>query len=159
MRLKGLTPIITPAAVLATGIAVLALTLSLRVPSVAASNAQNGQLHVTKECSQYTGSSGSFCTITSSNLAAIKVGSKVYYDQAEGTPAGMLDSNIVLYGGIGEWAAGRCTLDGSTGSGLCTFSDGTGSFAGFSGRVRVTTKDGINFEWDGTYGFDPLPSR
>ena len=29
---------------------------------------QSGNLHVTKECSQYTGAAGSFCTITSSQV-------------------------------------------------------------------------------------------
>jgi hypothetical protein len=34
----------------------------------AASSPRSGALHVTKECSAYTGLAGSFCTITSSNL-------------------------------------------------------------------------------------------
>ena len=33
---------------------------------------RSGELHVTKNCSHYTGAAGSFCTITSSNLNAIK---------------------------------------------------------------------------------------
>jgi len=71
---------------------------------------------VTKECSHDKGAAGEHCTITSSNLAAIKVGSKVYYDQALGIPAGLLDSNVVLNAGNGNRAVERCTLD---------FSDGT----------------------------------
>ena len=38
-------------------------------------------LHVTKECTQYLGKAGQFCTITSSNLEAIPVGSRVIYEQ------------------------------------------------------------------------------
>ena len=53
-----------------------------------------GELHVTKECSEYTGQSGSFCTITSSNIKAIEVGSKVVYAKAAGETS--LDSDIVL---------------------------------------------------------------
>lgn len=72
------------------------LSPSAGVASVSASpERKQGSLHVTKECSEYTGQPGSFCTLTSSNLAAIKVGSKVFYDQAMGTPAGLLDSNVV----------------------------------------------------------------
>jgi hypothetical protein len=114
---------------------------------------QNGNLHVTKECSQYTGAAGSFCTITSSNVGPIKVGSKVYYDQAAGTPAGLLDSNVVLDAGAGNRAFGRCSLDLSTGAGLCTFSDGTGQFAGFHARINVTYLGGPNYGWNGTYSF------
>jgi hypothetical protein len=151
-------------------IAAIVVSMSTGAASVAASNAQNGQLHVTKDCSVYTGAAGSYCTIESSNLAEIPVGTRVFYDQAYGIPApngasaaGMLDSNIVLYAGFGNWAVGRCTLnvDGSTG--LCTFSDGVGPLAGFSGRVNVTytptAKDPALFSWDGTYSFNPLPPK
>ena len=104
---------------------------------------------MTKECSKYTGAAGSYCTITSSNLAAIQVGSKVFYDQAAGVPIGLLDSNVVLDAGTGEWAVGRCTLDLATGLGLCTFSDGTGQFAGFHARVGVSYLGGPNYACDG----------
>jgi hypothetical protein len=77
-----------------------------------------GDLHVTKDCSAYTGLAGGYCTITSSNLAAIKVGSKVFYDQAAGTPPGLLDSNVVLDAGTGSRAVGQCTVDSGTGLGL-----------------------------------------
>ena len=66
------------------------------------------------------------------------------------TPAGMLDSNVVLDAGDGDRAVGRCTLDATTGLGLCTFSDGTGRFAGFNARVDVAG-DGINWRWEGSY--------
>jgi hypothetical protein len=152
------------ALVLLAGVAVLALSLSKGVTSVSASNAQKGQLHVTKQCSQpqYTGVAGQYCTITSSNLAEIKVGSKVFYDQDAGIPAGLLDSNVVLDAGSGNRAVGRCTLDLGTGLGLCTFSDGIGQFAGFEARVDVsppTPTDPVNWHWEGTYSFRPLPGR
>jgi hypothetical protein len=114
-------------------------------------------LRITKECSQYTGAAGSFCTITSSNVAAIKIGSKVFYDQAAGVPAGLLDSNVVLDAGHSNRALGRCTLDGTTNIGLCTFSDGTGRLAGFHARIDVDCTDGCR--WDGTYGFKPESDR
>jgi hypothetical protein len=129
-------------------------------PKAALAQEKNGKLHVTKNCSEYTGAAGSFCTITSSNLAEIKVGTKVFYDQAAGIPTGMLDSNVVLDAGTGDWAVGRCTLDLSTTLGLCTFSDGTGDFAGFSARVDVSPfppPDAVDIHWDGTYSFNPPP--
>lgn len=120
----------------------------------------DGDLHVTKECLQYTGLAGGFCTITSSNLAAIKVGSKVFYDQDLNTPPGMLDSNIVLDAGDGNRAVGRCTVELATFLGLCTFSDGIGHFTGFHARVYVSpATDGVNYHWDGTYSFSPEPPR
>jgi hypothetical protein len=115
----------------------------------------SGALHVTKECSADKGAAGDFCTITSSNLAAITVGSKVYYDQASGIPKGLLDSNVVLDAGAGNRAVGRCTLDLTTALGLCTFSDGTGQFSGFRARVKVDCTSGCR--WDGTYSFNPEP--
>jgi hypothetical protein len=112
-------------------------------------------LHVTKECSKFTGAAGSFCTITSSNLPEIVVGSSVNYDQAAGIPAGMLDSNVVLDAGGGNRAIGRCTLDLTTGLGLCSFTDGTGDLAGFHARVKVSPPtDGLHWHWEGTYSFD-----
>jgi hypothetical protein len=134
------------------------LTLALALSTGAAwADERNGQLHVTKECSQDKGAAGDHCTITSSNLAEIKVGSKVFYDQAAGIPAGLLDSNVVLDAGSGNRAVGRCTLDLTTGRGLCTFSDGTGQFAGFSARVDVDCRSGCR--WDGTYSFKSEPER
>ena len=144
----------------ATVLALLAIILlSARPETVSARSAQNGRLHATKECGQYNGTAGSFCTIKSSNLAEIKIDSKVVYDQAAGIPTGMLDSNVVLDAGAGNRAVGRCTVDFATYLGLCTFSDGTGQFAGFSARVNVSPgSDGL-FHWDGTYSFDPEPDR
>jgi len=119
--------------------------------------AGSGFLKITKECTEYTGLAGSFCTITSSNVPAIPKGSKVIYGQAEGIWPGMLDSNVVLDAGKGNRAVGRCTLDLATGVGLCTFSDGTGRLAGFQARIDVSPPaDGINWKWQGTYEFNSL---
>ncbi len=126
------------------------------VASVSASSERNNELHVTKACPEYTGAAGDSCTITSSNVARIKVGSKVYYGQAVGIAPSLLDSNVVLDGGKGNRAVGRCTLDLKTGLGLCTFSYGMGRFSGFSARVRVSPPtDGVNWHWDWTYSFSP----
>jgi hypothetical protein len=130
---------------------IVALALMTGAASVSASSKRHGDLHVTKECSADNGNPGDYCTITSSNLAEINIGSKVFYDQAAGIPTGLLDSNVVLDAGTGNRAVGRCTLDRTTALGLCTFSDGTGQFAGFHARVEVDCTSGCR--WDGTYSF------
>jgi hypothetical protein len=153
------------------GLVALALSLGPGVLSVKAFDTQGGQLHVTKNCSYYTGSPGSYCTITSSNVPAIKVGAYVFYDQAAGIPGiptayppttpptysdYMLDSNVLLYVGTGDWAVGRCTLSANTNLGLCTFSDGVGMLKGFHARLGVTpvgpsSPSTVNYHWDGPY--------
>ena len=155
MKFKTLTPIFVLPLV---PVVALTLALSTGATSVSASGERTRALHVTKECTEYTGAAGGFCTITSSNLGRIKVGSRVYYDQPAGIPAGLLDSNVVLDAGNGNRAVGRCTLDLTTGLGLCTFSDGIGRFAGFNARVQVSppSAEGDDWHWEGTYSFSPL---
>ena len=156
MKFKTMPTIFALAPTLVTGFVALTVALSTGVASVSAAS-RKGDLHVTKECSEYTGAAGSFCTFTSSNLAQITVGSRVFYDQAPGIPTGLLDSNVVLDAGNGDRAVGRCTLDLTTNLGLCTFSDGTGQFAGFHARVDVDCRSGCR--WDGTYSFSRKPDR
>jgi hypothetical protein len=112
---------------------------------------QSGALHVTKECSEYTGLADSFCTITSSSLNAIKVGSRVVYLQAAG--ASSLDSDVVLVVGPGSYALGHVTLDFTTGLGQVTFSGGRGRFTSFHAKADVSAQGGPNWAWDGKYHF------
>ena len=113
----------------------------------------SGALRVTKECSAYTGQAGSFCTITSSSLPEIPVGSKVVYASAAGATA--LDTDVVLTpaGQTRNAAIGHCALNFATGAGLCTFSGGRGRFAPFQARVNVSHMSGPDWAWDGTYSF------
>ena len=117
---------------------------------------RSGDLHVTKECTEYTGLAGGFCTISSSNIKAIEVGTKVVYAQA---PVGtLLDSDVILDppGSGNNKAFGHCAANLATGLGLCTFSGGTGKFTGFSATAHVSPPtDGKNWHWDGTYSFVP----
>jgi hypothetical protein len=139
---------------LATGVVVLVVLVSA---SAAASRNQTLRgtlpLHVTKDCSGNRGVTGNFCTIRSSNVKALKVGSKIFYLQPSGKTA--LNSDTALYAGPGNIAAGHCVLRFATGVGLCTFSDGTGTLTGFHARVRVTADRSIPelWHWDGTYSF------
>ena len=141
-------------------VAVVIFSLSMPVVPASAQNGRTGQIHITKDCSQYTFMAGGFCTIVTSDLPEISPGTKVFYDQSFGTPTGMLDSNVLLYVSVGNWATGRCTVEASTGLGLCTFSDGTGQLAGFTARinVRIDPATLITY-WDGTYTFSPLPPK
>jgi hypothetical protein len=115
---------------------------------------QRGALHITKECSQFTGLADTFCTITASSLSAITAGSRVVYLQASGVA--VLDSDVVLVVAQGDFALGHCTVDNVTNLGKCRFSRGIGSFDGFRARVDVSSNDpnGIVFQWDGTYSFN-----
>lgn len=130
--------------------------LSAGVAAASGSFGGRGLVRITKECTEYNGAAGAFCTITSSNIAAIPKGSKVLYSQAAGVPANMLDSNIVLDAGNGNRAVGRCTLDLMTGLGLCTFSDGVGRLAGFQARVDVSppAAESVDWTWRGIFEFD-----
>ena len=136
-----------------------ALSLVALVVFVSAAASQNRTLrttkpfHLTKDCSGNKGVAGNFCTIRSSNVKALKVGSKIFYLQASGKTA--LNSDTAIYAGPGNIAAGHCLLRFATGVGLCTISDGTGTLAGLQARVRVTHDSSISdlWHWDGTYSF------
>jgi len=130
------------------------------VPPSAANSGSSprlGALHVTKECSQYNLGAGSFCTITSSNLTAIKPGSKVVYATAAGDPTpGMLDSDLVIDGPGSNTAMGHVVLDVRTLTGVVTFSGGTGVFTHFhAGPLAVACPAFPDCSWDGPFGFDP----
>jgi hypothetical protein len=118
--------------------------------SVTPSFPRSGELHLTKECSPSNG--GPFCTITSSNLKAIEVGSRVVYLHPADvpTPAG---SDVILdLPGPGDNSAfGHCSLA----LGVCTFSGGTGKFTNFHATADVSYIGGFDFALDGTYTFDP----
>jgi hypothetical protein len=160
MKLRNISTVV--ALMLVAGFVALTLSLNGGAASVSAA-ARNGQIHATKECSQNTGQPGTFCTFTSSSLPQLPVGSKIFYDQAGGIPTGMLDSNVILDAGGGNRAVGRCTLELATGSGICTFSDGTGDFVGFEARVNVSflagPPPGPSFLWEGTYSYKSQPPR
>jgi hypothetical protein len=130
------------------------------VPSSAAnspSSPRSGALHVTKECSQYNLGAGSFCTITSSTLSAVKPGSRVIYTSAAGDPTpGVLDSDLVIDGPGGNTAFGHVVLDLPTLTGVVTLSGGTGVFTHFqAGPLTVACPAFPDCSWDGRYSFTP----
>jgi hypothetical protein len=112
---------------------------------------RSGELHVIKECSEYQGRPGDFCTIVSSNLEDIAVGAKVIYADAVGETS--LDTDVTLDAGDGNTAAGHVVLDLATDAGVVTFAGGTGTFAGFQAKADVTPDPEGRSHWDGTYSF------
>ena len=133
-------------------LATVAFALVLAVPALA-SAPRAGILNVTKECSQYDGTAGSFCTITSSNLDAMPAGSKIVYTSPADFGALVLDSDLVVYTRGANAAYGHVVLDLATGTGTVTFSGGTGQFKKFSGSVAVSQLGGPNVAWGGWYSY------
>lgn len=137
-------------------VAATIVALAAIAPTVAASPRAGGappragELRVTKECSEYTGAAGSFCTFTSSNIRAIAPGDRIYYRSAAGATS--LDSDVVIVTRSGV-AAGHCTLDFMALPGSCRFSGGTGTFAQFTARVSVGMDASGLWHWDGWYRF------
>jgi hypothetical protein len=133
-------------------VAIAAAALVVTAGAAGSSAARSGALHVTKECSQYDGTVGSFCTITSSNVNAIKRGTRVVYLQVPGD--GVLDSDIVLSSGHGVSASGHVVLNLATANGALTLSGGTGRFKRFQADAVVSVDSAGIWHWDGTYRFD-----
>jgi hypothetical protein len=113
---------------------------------------RSGALHVTKECSEYHGAAGEFCTILSSNIKGIERGMRVVYLQALGQD-GSLDSDVVLSPRHGSAVFGHVLLNSTTQH--ITLSGGTGKFAGFHADAAVSVDDHEIWHWDGTYSFTP----
>jgi hypothetical protein len=133
-------------------VSVAIVVLAGLVPGVAASP-RSGELHVTKECSEYSGQAGSFCTFTGSNIKAIDAGDRIVYAVAAGV--GSLDTDVVIAGGPGGVAVGHCTLVFASLPGRCTFAGGTGIFTHFQASVAVSVDPAGLWHWEGTYTFDP----
>ena len=129
-------------------------------PSLSRSSPRQGVLQATKACPDYHGNANDFCTITSSNLDMIEVGSLIYY--ASPLVDGKLDSELMLVppGNGNSVAFGHVTVDFTTPSpqGLVTFSGGTGKFKHFSATIVVSAldvlhPDFVNWTWVGPYSF------
>ena len=120
-------------------------------PASASASHRTGSLQLTKECSQFHGQAGGFCTITTSNLKIIKPGSRVIYLKAAGNTG--LDTNIVLDAGHGNKAYGHVVLDFATGTGTVRLNGGTGKFEDFHARAAVSFIAGVDWAWNGTYHF------
>jgi len=132
-------------------VAGLILVSAVIAPPVSAAPAFQ-PLKIVKECSKYSGDIGSFCTVTESSLAAIPAGSMVfYYGPVTNSPL-YSSTAVVLEAGVGNTAVGYCILDDQS-VGLCAFSAGTGTLAGFQALLKVSVADAkqMTYHWDGGY--------
>jgi hypothetical protein len=109
----------------------------------------SGVLHLTKECSAYTGQPRSFCTIDSSDFSGIPVGSKVVYE--EGMTATGLDTDILVTTPNGDQVKGHVLLDSSTGTGTVRLGGGTGQLIGLSADLVVVALEVPRYRWEGSY--------
>jgi hypothetical protein len=142
----------------ATGAAAVVVAVALLVGSSVAyagdASPRSGSLYVTKECTQYSGAAGAFCTITSSNVPWIRAGMRVVYADAFNNG---LDTDVVLSAGNGSAAYGHVILDSSGSFGTVTFDGGTGAFRTFHGSADVAYilggPTGADYSWIGTYSF------
>jgi len=108
-------------------------------------------LAMTKECSSFAGQVGDHCTIVTSNVAAIPAGSlAIYYGPI--LEATFISSSVVLVAGDGDTAVGYCSVGPSgTPLGMCSFTGGSGSLAGFRAIAAVTVDAQGIWSWDGFY--------
>jgi predicted ester cyclase len=120
-------------------------------PSASTGAPRSGTLHLTKECSEYTGQAGSFCTVVSSNFAAIPAGSVIVYEAAD-TPDGGSDTDLVINTPNGDVAYGHVVLDGPTQTGTVTLAGGTGQLADLKAYL-VVAPQAPNYSWDGPYSY------
>jgi hypothetical protein len=136
-------------------ILVLALAVGIVATAGFAMSERSGALHVIKECSAYDPTTaGSFCTIRSSNINAIRAGMSVVYASAADLNTGRLDSDLVIEGPGHNAAFGHVVLDLHTLSGVVTLSGGTGRFTHFhAGPLTVACPAFPVCSWDGPYTF------
>jgi hypothetical protein len=143
------------ATVASAAVVLLALLVGSSAALAGSGSPRAGALHVTKECSEYQGQPGQFCTLTSSNIPWIRAGMRIVYVDAAnfGTTPPMLDTDVVLSAGQGSAAYGHVTLNIATAQGTIMFDGGTGAFRTFHGSANVTVDAQGVWHWDGTYSF------
>jgi hypothetical protein len=112
-----------------------------------------GTFHAHKNCEQYTGLPGGFCTLTESTLKQIADGTKVVYASSPTPTALSSDVMLVSQKPGNNVAYGHVELNRVTRTGTATFSGGTGKFQHFSASVAITWVSPGNWSWDGTYSF------
>jgi hypothetical protein len=116
---------------------------------------RTGSFHAEKNCDQYTGLPGGFCTITASTLKQIQVGTRVVYQDAATPTAVITDVKLDPPNAGNDVALGHVNLNRVTRSGTASFLGGTGKFQHFAASVVITYLGARNWAWDGTYSFSP----
>ncbi|MBY5839743.1 hypothetical protein J3P71_06880 [Rhizobium leguminosarum] len=132
---------------------ILSATAILAQTSLASAGAPDTQpLKISKECSEFTGKTPSFCTITESNFEAIPKGTKIFYHQPTNGAPIFTDTVTIITTDSGT-VVGRCiTFDVATPpTGTCAFTSGSGKLEGFQAAVNVSVDDKQIWHWDGAY--------
>ena len=124
------------------------------------------EIHIVKDCSEYTGEKPSLCTISESDLAALPAGTEIWYQGPVLTNTYFLSSNVLAETGNGSTATGYCIFDAREPEsvGLCTFWQGTAALTGFTAILHVSVDAQREWHWDGVYYFagattGPAPMR
>ena len=112
-----------------------------------------GTFHAHKNCDQYSGLAGGFCTLTESTLRQIPAGTKVVYASAATPTALSSDVMLVSPNPGNNVAFGHVELNRVTRTGTVTFSGGTGKFQHFTASLVITFLRPRNWALDGTYSF------
>ena len=134
-----------------------AVTSTILAVSVLASPASQAAptdfapLTVKKECSDFAVSGvPRFCTIIASSFRALKKVKVLYYGPHLGDNGQFLSSDVVLDDGPRGTAIGHCIVYFAAGpAGICTFTAGNGSLAGFRAVVKVTVDANMIWHWVG----------
>jgi hypothetical protein len=138
-------------------IAVLVLATGITTASALAGSAspRSGDLVVAKECSGFVPANDPpYCMITSSNLAAIPEGAKIFYLDPAGLGTATGGAVVLDPPKPGNNKAfGMCFLGSNPMH--CEFSGGTGKFTWFHASVVVTVDNEGLWHWAGTYSFTP----
>src|SRR5437868_13673679 len=121
--------------------------------SFSESSPRAGSFHAVKNCAQYSGLAGGFCTLTVSTLKQIPGGTKVVYASAATPTALSSDVTLVPPGPGNNVAFGHVELNRVTRTGTLTFSGGTGKFQHFSASVTISFLSPRNWAWDASYSF------
>jgi hypothetical protein len=114
---------------------------------------RTGTFHAQKNCDQYSGLAGGFCTITVSTLKQIPVGTKYVATDAPTATALISDVTLVPPSPGNNVAFGHVDLNRVTRTGTVTFSGGTGKFQHFTASLVITFLSPRNWALDGTYSF------
>jgi hypothetical protein len=125
------------------------------LPAVAGDAAKMQPFSLSQSCDEWTSSEPSFCTVTESNVAALKKGTKVLYYGPVVDKTTFSSSNVVLDDGAGDTAMGHCIVDYEAMKGMCAFHAGNGSLAGFTAIAEASTDDDQVWRWKGSYSLSP----
>ena len=134
-------------------VAATIMALAAVIPAASAGTALT-PLHITKECSEFTGETPSFCTIT-----GVRPRGDPGRDQGHVLGTGAHGSQLPEQPGGPSCRTRQPGVrllpdDRDPYHGTCVFWRGTGTLKGFHASVDVTYVSGADFDWDGTYVFD-----